>query len=552
MRVAADTDTNPEIAGTVSVRIKHGVINGRRQSYESRDVDVWLGIPYAQPPIGELRFRKPLPVRQPWEQPLEATQWPPACYQVKIHQDYYNTNMSEDCLYLNIWSPSGHPLQAQEPILKPVMLWIHGGGLAFGSASEHFYDGRVLSALGDVVVVTINYRLGVFGMMYTGSDGPAPGNMIFWDQSLAMEWVRDNIRYFGGDPHRVTLFGESAGGVSVGLHLVSPVTRHLYQNAIVMSGAPFIDRFLTTRDELEATWVRGVRRLGCRDNNNDDQDTFTPELIQCLIRQPADKLVTLYGLLGDKTGSLLNIIIDGEFLPRNPRHMFSDGDYKRGVNLMIGGVEDEGSMVLGMADPHRYDKWAPAPITGQQVLADFQTIIPWFTIDAPHIDTDSTIKHYFHGLTDPSAIRCRAGVAIGDLFLTCPTILMAKAVHRGDPTARVYHYHYTAKMGDPKLFASSWMTGAGHFDDIYPVFGVPLVDEHRYVDGERLVSRQMIGIFSEFAHNGSPRSQGGAEWHPYYTVGDNVIAPYFEITGDTPVATNYGNNLKEIECELKF
>src|SRR6185437_5770886 len=158
---------------TISVNIKNGLINGKRQTYEGRDLNVFLGIPYAQPPIGDLRFKKPLPLDRKWEQPLDAQHWPPACYHKKIHQDYFNHNMSEDCLYLNIWTPVN---QKSTGALKPVMFWIHGGGLAWGSSVEKFYSGEVLSALGDVVVVTINYRLNIFGLLYTGAEGPAPGN----------------------------------------------------------------------------------------------------------------------------------------------------------------------------------------------------------------------------------------------------------------------------------------------------------------------------------------------------------------------------------------
>ncbi|CAG2181937.1 unnamed protein product, partial [Oppiella nova] len=291
--------------------------------YEGRDLDVFLGIPYAQPPIGDLRFKKPLPLDRKWEQPLDAQHWPPACYHNKYHQDYFNHNMSEDCLYLNIWSPVN---TKSTGALKPVMFWIHGGGFVWGSSVEKFYSGEVLSALGDVVVVTINYRLNIFGLLYTGAEGPAPGNMALWDQSVALEWVVDNIRYFGGDPQRVTIFGESAGAFSVAAHILSPISRNLFTNAILMSGAPLNDRLITPRDEREREGVEKAVSLGCGVSTD---GKFTPELIDCLMGQPPEKLVQEFTL--DVESSVIDIIVDGEFLPESPKEMLKSGNFKKGL-----------------------------------------------------------------------------------------------------------------------------------------------------------------------------------------------------------------------------
>ena len=139
---------------TVRVGIKSGLIDGKREVFDDRDLDVFLGIPYAQPPVGELRFKKPLPLEK-WSGTLDATQWPNSCLQNKMQNEFFNQNMSEDCLYLNIWSPKD---KNSDQSLKPVLFWIHGGGLTAGSSVEKFYSGHVLAAKGDIVVVTINYR----------------------------------------------------------------------------------------------------------------------------------------------------------------------------------------------------------------------------------------------------------------------------------------------------------------------------------------------------------------------------------------------------------
>ncbi len=188
---------------------------------------VWLGVPYAAPPVGELRWRAPQPGPK-WDPARPATKYGPACMQASSTL----TEVSEDCLTLNIWSPAG----GQK---APVMVWIHGGAHRNGSGSQRVYDGAALTVKG-VVVVTINYRLGEFGY-FAHADLPAeaPANFGLLDQIAALRWVRDNIALAGGDPANVTIFGESAGGASVINLMVSPPARGLFHRAIAQSGGGF-------------------------------------------------------------------------------------------------------------------------------------------------------------------------------------------------------------------------------------------------------------------------------------------------------------------------
>ncbi|CAG2116353.1 unnamed protein product, partial [Medioppia subpectinata] len=539
--------THDKTGDTVSVRIDKGLINGRRESYEGRDLGVYLGVPYAQPPVGPLRFKKPVPVVDKWTEPLNAQHWPPACYHMKVHNEYVNSNMSEDCLYLNIWSPATNPSAPET--LRPVMFWIHGGGMVLGSAVEKWYSGHVLSALGDVVVVTINYRLNIFGQLYTGEEGPAPGNQALWDQALALEWVSDNIKYFGGDPDMVTVFGESAGAISTAIHTLSPVSRHLFRRAIVMSGAPLNSRLLPDKRLLKSRWVAAAVKLGCDAGDSESTDRFTPQLIDCLLGQSADRLVTIQSMISADEVGLMSLIVDGQLLPDAPDVMLRNGDYKKGLNLMIGTNEDEGSFILPMIAPDRYDKWAPKPLAHNEFVTDFKQFLFGVTPGGLPVNADDIVKFYLNGLSGTDSVRKQVGVAIGDVVLGCPTILYGKAVHSGDPTARVYQYYYNTKSGDEKLLCSKWM-GVCHFNDIYPVFGLPLIDEHKYVERERQVSRQMIDILSTFARTGSPPAQSGAQWEPYYSIDGQTIGPYYEFTNEPKVGTNFGLNLKHIECEV--
>ncbi|NXG65399.1 SASB hydrolase, partial [Hemiprocne comata] len=218
---------------------------GRVRGYQfkvdaaERTVNVFLGLPFAKPPVGPLRFSEPQPPL-PWKGVRDATSYPPMCLQDKVQGQLFSdiiTNrkekvplqVSEDCLYLNVYTPIS---TAKEETL-PVFVWIHGGGLVSGAASS--YDGSALAAFDNVVVVTIQYRLGILGYFST-HDKHARGNWGYLDQVAALQWVQENIRHFGGDPGSVTIAGESAGGISVSALVLSPLAKGLFHRAISESG----------------------------------------------------------------------------------------------------------------------------------------------------------------------------------------------------------------------------------------------------------------------------------------------------------------------------
>lgn len=197
------------------------------------------GIRYATPPIGSLRFQKPLPLTYNTSATLDATAPGPPCVQPYFFDSpTFLPPGEEDCLFLNIRTPT-----LNNSANLPVMIWIHGGGFIFGSATQRLsltssvsqiYDGKYLAAR-NVVVISINYRLGVFGFM-NGNRSDAPGNQGLWDQAMAINWTRQNIAMFGGNPNQITLFGESAGSISISYHIVSNVTRNWFQGVIMESG----------------------------------------------------------------------------------------------------------------------------------------------------------------------------------------------------------------------------------------------------------------------------------------------------------------------------
>src|SRR6516225_9495963 len=234
---------------------------GKLEGLEQDELAVFKGIPFATPPVGSRRWLPPLKPSA-WNGIRDARNFGAACPQLSLSPVVLGgmqieEPQSEDCLYLNIWTPKADNKQ------RPVMVWIHGGAFRIGSGAQIIYDGSSLARRGDVVVVTINYRLGPFGFLRLAdlTDGkiPSTGNEGLLDQIAALEWVRDNIAQFGGDPANVTIFGESAGGGKVCTLLAMPAARGLFHRAIVQSGAAIR---LRERDRAHALTDAVLRVLG--------------------------------------------------------------------------------------------------------------------------------------------------------------------------------------------------------------------------------------------------------------------------------------------------
>src|ERR1700686_810967 len=225
------------LGAQVQARTEAGVVAGTKSA--DGKVVVFKGMPFAAPPVGELRWKEPQPVAQ-WKGVRKATEFGARCMQARIFEDmvFRDSGPSEDCLYLNVWTPG---ISAKTK--RPVMVWIYGGGFQAGAPSEPRQDGGHLAHKG-VVMVSINYRLGIFGFfshpgLTAESAHHASGNYGLMDQAAALEWVSKNIAAFGGDPHHVTIFGESAGSLAVSALMASPLSKELIHAAIGERGAFF-------------------------------------------------------------------------------------------------------------------------------------------------------------------------------------------------------------------------------------------------------------------------------------------------------------------------
>ena len=324
---------------------------GKIEGTEEDRLCVFRGVPYAAPPLGELRFRAPQPP-EPWDGVRATQAFSPIAPQVSnpVLEDLLPTPdppqpQSEDCLYLNVWTPglSG---------ARPVMVWIHGGAFTIGSGSEQYYDGANLAARGDVVIVTINYRLGAFGFVNL----PALGETNFGmrDQIAALKWVQDNIANFGGDPGNVTIFGESAGGMSVGSLMASPEAAGLFHKAIPQSGAA---HNALTMEETEATGRKFAEHLGVAPDDVDGlRAASTADVLAASVA--VDPIAS--GDMSDAASPTPQMpfqpVIDGAFLSKLPIEHIREGSAD-GVATLVGSLDEEMKMIIAAVpqDPSEED-----------------------------------------------------------------------------------------------------------------------------------------------------------------------------------------------------
>ncbi len=475
------------------------------------DISVYKGIPYAAPPTGPLRWRPPQPP-DPWKGVRQCTEFGPACPQPDILSRLYGTkleNVSEDCLYLNVWTPAN----TSEGRL-PVMVWIHGGGNISGAGSTPMYDGEALARKG-VVVVTLNYRLGPFGFLahpWLSAESPlhVSGNYGLLDQIAALKWVQRNIRAFGGDPGLVTIFGESAGGLNVCCLMASPLAKGLFHRAIAQSGHAFgrIRHLRETWYGQEPMERQGERIAGALGSKGvaDLRGVSAQRLLE--VSKPT------IGLM-QEPGNRFGPVVDGWVIPDDISAVFA-AKRQNDVPLLAGSNGDEGTIFtlrppVQSVEGYRMLVRAVYGRLAEEVLA-------------------------LYPVREASEIPRALATMLGDLGF----VAGMRAFVRGMTGAksRAYLYHFT--MRPPGPFGDR--LGAFHGAEIPFVFD-NLNKGLTPSDGRRqALARAMSNSWIQFARTGDPHGPGLPHWPPYDPATDRHLE-FGEVI-------RVGQGLRKEACDL--
>ena len=480
---------------SVLVETNYGRLLGYAVREQGKQVNAFLGIPYAKPPIGSLRFRKPRQAPS-WSGLRDASRYSAQCVQYKPNRTYTpwisdEDNMSEDCLYLNVWQPTG----AHDTPLKPVMVWFHGGAFFSGSTDLPLYDGRTLAAVGDVVVVTVNYRLGAIGFLDLKT-ASASGNQGLYDQLMALKWVNENIRYFGGNSEEVTIFGQSAGAISVGLHYLSPLSQPYFKRGILESGAPTVSRLFFERDSESTNKVPELsRRLGCHSGTEPIEGARAEAVLECLRHVSIEDIMSAQRTLIDDMSLAFGPISGDEFLPDLPVNLLHDGELSENhKEVLIGVNRDEGSFFLHFLEPTVYGRM-PHNLTYDEAIQLARRSFSFLPDKFAQLVFDMFLS-WAKG-REPDTVRAALSAFIGDSTFTCPATLFAELLDHNE--MQVYFYLF-----DHRVSHSPWPNWMGviHFDEVPFVFGHPVRHPGLYQPHEVTLSRQIMNAWVTFAKTG--------------------------------------------------
>lgn len=501
----------PFICLSQTVNTAYGPVTGQKNG----SVYEFLGVPFASPPTDSLRWRPPLPP-EPWSMPLHVQSFPPKCPQRSSTQwdTTYTIEGDEDCLYLNIWTPDTAGS-------FPVMVFIHGGGHQAGSASEvsggaYIYYGKHLAKRGEVVVVTIQYRLGALGFLaHAGLEQESPhgisGNYGVMDQIFALEWIQNNIGAFGGNPSNVTIFGESAGGTSVGNMLLTPLASNLFHKAIIQSASPrlmpynealltgtdFVDLFTTTGSPLDK--IAFMRQVPA--------DSISEKL-----ESP---------LLGGVVQPQWRPVLDNFYFTEKPIAAFESGNYNK-VPLIIGSNADEMSLS------------APSTVTPAMVTSLVSNAVP--PLMQPMI-----LAEYPPGNTNEEARESYIGI-LTDAQFTSPARRIAGCISLNQHED-VWRYFFTFSHTLPALQPY----GAYHGIELFYVFNTwentNLGSGILFKPEDDSVQTAILSYWTQFAYTGNPNTTGLPQWPVYESTTDC----YLEIKA-TPDGSKCG--VRTQKCDI--
>jgi len=463
---------------SVTVKTTKGVIKG----LELKDTLSWRGVPFAAPPVGQNRWRDPQPV-QPWNDTLSTVEHGPGCPQWCLLPPRFCPNVTnESCLFLNVWSP-------KNATSASVMFFLAGGGFAMGDSSSELYDGERLAEQTGNVIVTANYRLGPLGYLVRGKIN---GNFGIRDQHAALTWVQDNIAFFGGNASQVTIFGESAGGMSIGVHMVSPYSKGLFHRAIIQSN-PLATPY-KTRTVAEAWGIEFSTVLGCPMGKE-----------ECLRSKTAEQIVSAskwalpfpshIGFNGSGLSLPWDPVIDGDLLPEQPLDAVDAGRFNH-IPVIIGTTSEEGWLFVNMV--YR--------------IPMFSAVYTAAVIGAFGTNSLQVLRHYPPPLNPLADCRAEFARLITDAIFTCPSRRFAETLSKQTPTY-VYEFNHVTKNSD-------WYMGQMTYCKEHVCHGAELVyvfgTMPKFTFSEQVLSDKMMSFWGNFARVGVP----GDEWPEFHVDGD--------------------------------
>jgi para-nitrobenzyl esterase len=481
----------------------------------------FLKIPYAKPPMGELRWKAPQP-NEPWNGVRHETDFSSHCPQAKSELGEASTD--EDCLYLNVWRPNKNNSES------PVMVWIHGGGLTTGSASDLvptadqlWFDGQFFAERHGVVVVTFNYRLGALGFFAhpaLADEGSPVGNQGLLDQQRVLHWVHDNIEAFGGDPKNVTIFGESAGSGSVCMHVASPGSRGLFHRAISESGGCTTNS-ATDRDTLNAQLEKFASDHGCEGD----------DVLKCLREKPVDQIISMQEIV--RTGGLdalkanMNFgpVVDGKdgVLPEPAGDLYDRGDVAQ-VPYLLGTNTEEANV---------YFLNAPVPETD----ADFESAIR----DKYGDFADRVLALYPLSKFGGDIRKTMSRIA-SDSGLVCSTHDTARRAAKAGLSVFMYNFNIPWSVADGHL-------GPCHASELSHVFGDPYVfpgQDPDVTSKSKTVSDAMNAYWAQFAATGNPNYKDAPAVWPDFVPDKNDNDKRLQLDANFDILDSF----RKEECQL--
>lgn len=510
---------------------------------EAKPVYVYRNIPFAKPPVGNLRFMPPQPADS-WEgirdgteagklpmQPLNVAMVMERLITIPMESGISDEKMDEDSLHLTVYTP-----ESSKGKNLPVMVWFYGG--AFQVGGEIYYDGTALAGMNNVILVVPNYRVSIWGFLSFGKSSKCPGNRGIRDQQLALKWVQENIESFGGDKSNVTIFGESAGGISVHFHLLSPLSRGLFHKAISHSGQAMMPAgmFVSERQNAEALAYM-LKELGI-----DEKDEA--KLLDILQKIPVEKFATLQGRM--TVNGFFHPVLDGEVLVKKPHQRMLDMDVPK-IPYMIGYNMTEGQYFIPIM------RFTPGYNEGMS--AEAARKLPFKIADEFYEAATKLYLKEEYGNMKYSRLYAQI---TEDALLVVPAEIATK-VH-SDAGADVYKYlgafrlrmHHDAEYGKQVVQKPDWCI-CDHFDEVPLTFGSPFVSCEatngvRFTDEEAALSRKWMTYLTNFAKTGNPNEgeKVNVIWPKYTSQGEERL----EINHEFKVGRDSRKKVVDFWCKI--